>query len=71
MPDRVVLWQDAGGEWRWHRKAGNGEIISTAGEGYKNREWALQMAQRMNPDVDWDYVVDGQLTFSVVEGDDD
>ena len=29
-------WKDAAGEWRWHLKAANNQIIATSGEGYRN-----------------------------------
>jgi uncharacterized protein len=30
--------KDARGEWRWHLKAANNEIIATSGEGYQNEK---------------------------------
>lgn len=32
---RFEIWMNAAGEWQWHLKACNGEIIA-AGEGYKS-----------------------------------
>ncbi len=31
------VFKDSLGEWRWHLKAGNGEIIADSGEGYLHR----------------------------------
>ena len=47
--DTVTIYQDAAGEWRWRRQAGNGEIISTSGEGYENKTYAEKIAQELNP----------------------
>jgi uncharacterized protein YegP (UPF0339 family) len=32
--DTVHFFTDETGEWRWHRKSENGEIVSESGEGY-------------------------------------
>lgn len=31
------MYKDDAGEYRWRLKSGNGKIIATSGEGYKNR----------------------------------
>ncbi|MGZ9809502.1 YegP family protein [Pseudoroseicyclus sp. H15] len=31
------IYKDKGGEWRWHYKSGNGNIIADSGEGYVNK----------------------------------
>lgn len=36
---KFELWLNAAGEWQWHLKARNGEILA-AGEGYKTRAGA-------------------------------
>lgn len=46
--DKVFVFRDAAGDWRWHRKAANGLIIATSGEGYRNKAFAVQMAKRVN-----------------------
>lgn len=43
--NRLKLFRDTAGEWRWHVVAGNGEIIADSAEGYKNRQDALDMAK--------------------------
>jgi len=35
--DSWDIYQDSRGEWRWTRRAANGEIIGASTEGYKNR----------------------------------
>ena len=48
--DRIKVFPDLAGEWRWHRKAKNGEIISDSGEGYGSISDAARAARRANPD---------------------
>lgn len=50
--DRVEVFQDARGEWRWHRQAANGRVISDSGEGYTDPEHAVKMASRLNAGVE-------------------
>lgn len=52
MADKVEVYEDAVGEWRWHRKAGNGEILSASSEGYRDRDHAVEQAVALNPDVE-------------------
>lgn len=49
MP-KTEYFLDAAGEWRWHRKADNGEIIATSGEGYKNKADAMEIGRLNFPD---------------------
>jgi len=53
----VELFRDQGGEWRWHRKAPNGQLIADSGEGYINKDDAVAMAERVNGD-DVEYHLD-------------
>lgn len=46
--DKVVVYFDAAGEWRWRRVAGNGRIIADSGEGYKSKSFCVGMAKRVN-----------------------
>lgn len=39
--DHVVVYQDQGGEWRWHGVAGNGEIV-VEGESHTREEDAAR-----------------------------
>lgn len=49
--DRVLVYQDATKEWRWRRRAANGETISDSAESYQNRHHALTMAAEVNPGI--------------------
>lgn len=60
-----ILRSEADGQFYWHRKAPNGEIISS-GEGHPRRYNAFRAVRRANPDNNWTY---GQDTL-VHEGDD-
>ncbi|MGV6818948.1 MAG: YegP family protein [Parvularcula sp.] len=35
--DKFEVYEDKAGEWRWRRKAANGQIVGAACEGYKNK----------------------------------
>lgn len=48
MEDRVVVYDDAAGEYRWKRVAANNEIIADSGEGYQRRTDCLTAAVRAN-----------------------
>ena len=52
MSDTVKIFKDEVGEWRWHRKAGNGKIISQSSEGYTHHADAKAVAERLNDDDD-------------------
>jgi uncharacterized protein YegP (UPF0339 family) len=45
---RVEVYRDVGGEWRWRRIAGNGEIVAVSGEGYSDRGGAVRAASLEN-----------------------
>lgn len=60
MADKVHLYKDNAGEWRWRRKSENGQVVADSGEGYTNWDHAFGMAQSVNGlDVDVTYVTDG------------
>lgn len=48
----LELFTDRAGEWRWRRRAGNGEIISDSGEGYVDRRDAIHGMRLANVDAD-------------------
>lgn len=54
--DKVQLYRDEAGEWRWRRQSENGQIVATSGEGYANHSDALNIARDVNGvnDVEWD-----------------
>jgi uncharacterized protein YegP (UPF0339 family) len=47
MPDKTEVYQDKAGEWRWRRKARNGEIIADSNEGYDSKWNAQRAASRV------------------------
>ena len=48
MGHTVLLYKDEAGEWRWHRDAGQGDIVSDSGEGYVNKADCREMAMAVN-----------------------
>jgi uncharacterized protein YegP (UPF0339 family) len=67
--DRVEVYADAEGMWRWRRIDGdNGKIVSVSGEGYTDRGYCIDAAMAYNrlpgsrTNVRWDQ-------FLSVEGD--
>ncbi len=49
--DTVEVFKSADGDWWWHRKAANGEIVSDSGEGYERPGYAVHAALRANKDI--------------------
>jgi uncharacterized protein YegP (UPF0339 family) len=43
--DRIEIYKDKVGEWRWRALAGNGEVIANGGEGF-SRKWSARRAAR-------------------------
>jgi len=56
--DRVLVYKDKAGEWRWKRVAGNNRVVSDSGEGYKRRWRAVWAAKRQNPNIQPEIVND-------------
>jgi uncharacterized protein YegP (UPF0339 family) len=50
-PDRLTIYRDTAGEWRWRRVAANGQTVATPGEGYTRRFRAIEAACKRNLDV--------------------
>jgi hypothetical protein len=50
--DYVKVGADASGEYRWHRYAANNRNVSGSEEGYVDLAYAIEMAHRLNPDVE-------------------
>ncbi len=50
MPDRVEIFEDVAGQFRWSRIAGNGERISQ-GESHPREADAERAARRANRDL--------------------
>lgn len=45
MVNRVHLYQDKNGEWRWRFIAKNQRLLANGGEGYKNRQDCIDSAE--------------------------
>jgi uncharacterized protein len=64
----VELFEDDKGEWRWHIRASNGQLIATSGEGFVSKSNAQRAAENvqgvLQQKVDWVQlpVVDPELT---------
>lgn len=41
MPDRLNLYKDSNGEWRWSVVTANGEILAASSEGF-TRKWSAK-----------------------------
>ncbi len=57
MPSKATfeLFEDDGGEWRWHLTHDNGNIIADSGEGYASKQKAregLQSVKENAPGAD-------------------
>lgn len=49
--DRVDLYRDDAGEWRWRRWSSS-DKVSESGEGYTHKADARAQAERLNPGVE-------------------
>jgi len=57
--DKFEVYQDKRGEWRWRRKATNGNIVGAASEGYKAKKDAeANMNRGPNPKDKWEFYKD-------------
>jgi uncharacterized protein YegP (UPF0339 family) len=45
--DKLTLYQDKAGKWRWRRVAPNGKTVGASSEGYNNRADCVANAQRL------------------------
>lgn len=72
MP-RIQPYKDDAGEYRWRRIAENGNIIAVSGEGYKNKQDALEMAEKQFPDdrLDWDLLPSSANPDTLIDDGDD
>ena len=44
--DKVETYEDAGGGWRWRKRAPNGRIVSVSGESFYGEQEAERAADR-------------------------
>jgi uncharacterized protein YegP (UPF0339 family) len=58
MADRIVVYRDEAGDWRWHRIAPNEERVSTSGEGFDSRRNAIKAAEREAEGTDAEVVTE-------------
>lgn len=49
--DRVEVYRDTAGGWRWRRRAGNHRTTADSGEAYLTRWGCRWAARRNNPGV--------------------
>lgn len=49
VAEKIIVYRDQNGEWRWNTVAANNKIVSESSEGYRNRNYTLRMAREMNP----------------------
>lgn len=62
--DKFEVYQDKRGEWRWRRKASNGQIVGAASEGYKSKADAeANMNRGPNPKDKWEFYTDKRGEF--------
>jgi len=50
--DKVEIYRDNSGDWRWRAKAGNNRIVADSGEGYTTKGGAMEAAKDMFPDIE-------------------
>ena len=49
--DKVHIYTDSKGEFRWRRVGANGQIVAVSGEGFDRRDYAELSAVRYNADT--------------------
>ena len=57
--DKFEVYKDKRGEFRWRRKAANGQIVGAASEGYtKKKDCEANMNRGANPKDKWEFYKD-------------
>ncbi|MEM7497191.1 MAG: DUF1508 domain-containing protein [Pseudomonadota bacterium] len=57
--DSFEVYQDKRGEWRWRRKATNGQVVGAACEGYKSKaDCEANMGRGHVPSDKWEFYKD-------------
>lgn len=54
MADRLKVFLDDSGAYRWHKIAANGKLIASSGESFSSAWNATRAAIRANPDAELD-----------------
>ena len=52
MSDKVVIFRDNTGDWRWRYVAANGHIMADSGEGYRRKKDCKNGAKRVTGVID-------------------
>lgn len=47
--EKLSVFRDAAGEWRWRAQDGNHEVVAESGEGYDDRAYAIEAARSLFP----------------------
>ncbi len=56
--DKLEIYQDKKGEWRWRRTASNGKIVGASSEGYSDKKSCEENANRDNDKDKWEFYTD-------------
>lgn len=48
----VIVYSDQAGNWRWHGKDSNHEVVAESGEGYISKDYCLDAAKSLFPNID-------------------
>lgn len=49
--EKVAIYRDVGGEWRWKAIAANGKVVADSAEGYNNKSYTIKVARSLHPGV--------------------
>jgi uncharacterized protein YegP (UPF0339 family) len=60
---KFEYYEDKSGEWRWHVKHQNGNIIADSSEGYKNKQDMLDVIYNLINGVKYDDFVKNEVTI--------
>jgi hypothetical protein len=44
-PEKIIVFPDEAGDWRWHRVSANGRRTSTSGEDFFDKSGAIRSAE--------------------------
>ncbi|MEM7190010.1 MAG: DUF1508 domain-containing protein [Pseudomonadota bacterium] len=62
--DKFEVYKDKRGEFRWRRKASNGQIVGASSEGYtKKSDCEKNMKRGPNPSDKWEFYKDKRGEF--------
>jgi len=53
--EKVAIYKDESGDWRWKALSANNRIVASAGEGLRNRMYARKVAHDLYPaaEIEW------------------